>query len=166
MIWYWRHVYRILFEFQDCNLTSWMPSNVMADHSISIQSNEQNHKKSIFCHTMPCFCVIYRSTLDITPVAHYFLWILPLCTLHLCSMTHYDITMGNDVDRDAHCNITMGNDIARDIHCDVIVSNGVAICTSQCIITLSWTSFVMYYQTHLMYCYFTTKLFTIVHINH
>ncbi len=29
-------------------------------------------------------------------------WILPLCVLRLCSMTHYDITMGNDIARDAH----------------------------------------------------------------
>ncbi len=27
--------------------------------------------------------------------------------------THYDITMGNDIDRDAYCEITMGNDIDR-----------------------------------------------------
>ncbi len=33
--------------------------------------------------------------------------------------THYDITMGNDIARDAHCKITMGNDITRDIHGDV-----------------------------------------------
>ncbi len=70
------------------------------------------------------------------PCAHYFLWRLPLCTLLLHSMTHYDITMGNDVARDAHCNITMGNDIAKDIHCDVTMSNDVAMCTSQCIMTL------------------------------
>ncbi len=43
--------------------------------------------------------------------------------------TDYDITMGNDVARDAHCEITMGNDIARDIHCDVTMSNDVAMCT-------------------------------------
>ncbi len=51
-------------------------------------------------------------------------------------MTHYDITMGNDVARDAHCNITMGNDIARDIPCDVTMRNDVIMCTSQCLITL------------------------------
>ncbi len=33
--------------------------------------------------------------------AHYFLWILPLCALVLCSMTHYDITMDYDVAKDA-----------------------------------------------------------------
>ncbi len=30
--------------------------------------------------------------------------------------THYDITMGNDIARNADCDITMGNDVARDIH--------------------------------------------------
>ncbi len=44
-------------------------------------------------------------------------------------VTHYDITMGNDIARDAHCEITMGNDIARDIHCDVTMSNDIAMFT-------------------------------------
>ncbi len=26
-------------------------------------------------------------------------------------MTHYDITMGNDIARDAHCDITMSNEV-------------------------------------------------------
>ncbi len=43
--------------------------------------------------------------------------------------THYDITMGNDIARDAHCEITMGNDVARDIHCDDTMSNDIAMCT-------------------------------------
>ncbi len=43
--------------------------------------------------------------------------------------THYDITMGNDIARDAHCEITMGNDIARDIHCDITMSNDIVMCT-------------------------------------
>ncbi len=38
---------------------------------------------------------------EITPVLTTFLWILPLCALLLCSMTHYDITMGHDVVRGA-----------------------------------------------------------------
>ncbi len=55
--------------------------------------------------------------------------------------THYDITMGNDIDRDTHCEIKMGNDSARDIHCDVTMSNDIAMCTydimaSQCIMML------------------------------
>ncbi len=70
------------------------------------------------------------------PYAHYFMWRLLLCALLLCSITHYDSTMGNHVVSDTHCNITMGNDIDRDIHCDVTMSNDVAMCTSQCIMTL------------------------------
>ncbi len=46
------------------------------------------------------------------PCAHYFLWILPLCALLLCSMTHYDITMAHDVARDIHCHATMDNYVA------------------------------------------------------
>ncbi len=42
--------------------------------------------------------------------------------------THYDMTMGNDVGRDATFEITMGNDVARDTHCDVPMSNADAVC--------------------------------------
>ncbi len=31
---------------------------------------------------------------------HYDMWRLPLCALLLCSMTHYDITMGHDIAND------------------------------------------------------------------
>ncbi len=47
----------------------------------------------------------------------------------LTMTTHYDITMVNDVARDAHCEITKGNDVGRDIHSDIILSNGIAMCT-------------------------------------
>ncbi len=40
-------------------------------------------------------------------------------------VTHYDITMCNDVARDE---ITMGSDIAKDIRCDITMSNDVAMC--------------------------------------
>ncbi len=63
------------------------------------------------------------------PCAHYFVWILPLCVLRLCSMTHYDITMAHDVARDAHCGTTIGSDVARDIHCDATLDNDIAMCT-------------------------------------
>ncbi len=42
--------------------------------------------------------------------------------------THYDITMGNDIARDALCEISMGNDGVRDTHCDVTMNNDVAMC--------------------------------------
>ncbi len=78
-----------------------------------------------------------------------YLWILPLCALLLCSMTHYDITMAHDVPRMYHCGTTMGNDIARDIHCDVTMDDDVAMCTSQWIMTLLGTIFAMYYYAKL-----------------
>ncbi len=43
--------------------------------------------------------------------------------------THYDITIGNDIARDAHCEITMGNDVARDILCNIKMSNDIAMYT-------------------------------------
>ncbi len=42
--------------------------------------------------------------------------------------TDYDITMDNDIARDAPFEITMGNDVARVIHCYVTMSNDVAMC--------------------------------------
>ncbi len=110
--------------------------------------------KSRLCRTMACFHVISISMIfdGDYPCAHHFMWRLPLSTLLLCSMTHYDITMGNNV--------------ARDIHCDVRISNDITMCTSQYITTLLWTSFVMYYYAYWWYCCFTSKLFTIVHIYH
>ncbi len=47
--------------------------------------------------------------------------------------THYDITMGNGIARDAHYKITMGNDVVRDIDCDITMSNVIAMCTYHCI---------------------------------
>ncbi len=38
-------------------------------------------------------------------------------------INQYDITMVT------HYDITMGNDVARDIHCDVTMSNDIAMCT-------------------------------------
>ncbi len=100
--------------------------------------------------TISSMCAFdFRLSLRMTPriffffYMHYFctisvdwceIWKLPLCTLLLCFMTHYNITMGNDITRDAHCNITMGNDVARDIYCDTTMSNDIVMRTSQCII--------------------------------
>ncbi len=82
-----------------------------------------------------CFHMISLISDGNYPCVHYFLWRLPLCALLLCSMTHYDIKIGNNVARDTHCNITVGNDIAKDSHCDVTMSNGIAVSTPQCIMT-------------------------------
>ncbi len=63
---------------------------------------------------MACFHVISISLISSgdLPCALYVLWILPVCALLLCSMTHYDTTMGHDIVRDIHCDTTMDNDVA------------------------------------------------------
>ncbi len=52
---------------------------------------------------MACFHMISISLISSGdhPCAHYFLWILPVCALLLCSMTHYDIRMAHAIARDA-----------------------------------------------------------------
>ncbi len=59
---------------------------------------------------------------------------LLLCDIQVCVLqmeinqyditiaTHYAITMGNDIARDAHCEITMSNYLTTDIHYDVTMS--------------------------------------------
>ncbi len=76
-------------------------------------------------HTMAYFYVIYRYVISkwrsIRPVE--------INQYEITIVSHYDITMGNDIARNMHCDITMGNDVARDIHCDITFSNYVAMCT-------------------------------------
>ncbi len=74
--------------------------------------------------------------MEITTVHTTFLSRLFLCALLLCSINHYDITMGNKVARDeVHSIITTDNDFARDILYEVTMSNDIAMFTSQCIMT-------------------------------
>ncbi len=42
-------------------------------------------------------------------------------------VTHYDITMGNDIARDVHCEITMSNDVAMCTYNDIAMHNDIAI---------------------------------------
>ncbi len=56
-------------------------------------------------------------------------WILSLCALLVRSMTHYDITMGHDVVRDAPLWHNKDNNVARDIHYDITMDNDVAMYT-------------------------------------
>ncbi len=44
-----------------------------------------------------------------------------------CSMTHYDITIGNDVARDVHYEIIMGNSIVVGTYHDVTMHTDVAM---------------------------------------
>ncbi len=56
-----------------------------------------------------------------------------------CSMTHYDITIGNDVARDVHCEIIMIYDIVMGTYRDIL----------HCILMFLRPSFIMYYDTQL-----------------
>ncbi len=63
----------------------------------------------------------------------------------------YDITMRNDVARDAHCEITMGNDVAKYIHCNITMSNDIAMCTYQCI-TMHDVAMNLFYYVFSVLC--------------
>ncbi len=41
-------------------------------------------------------------------------------------MTHYDIRIGNDVDRNVHCDIIMGHDVVIGTYHDVTMQTDVA----------------------------------------
>ncbi len=99
-------------------------------------------------------------------------WRSPLClllALPLCSMIHYDITMGHDFIRDAlivtHLWVTMllGTSIVTSQYIMILLC--VHYMASQWLMTLLGNSFAMYYYTKLWYCCFTSKFFEIVHIN-
>ncbi len=47
-------------------------------------------------------------------------------TLRFCSMTHYDIPIGNDVAWDVHCDIIMGHDVSMGKYHDVTMHTDVA----------------------------------------
>ncbi len=42
-------------------------------------------------------------------------------------VTHYDITMGNDIDWDIHCDVTMNKDVAICISRGITMHNDVAM---------------------------------------
>ncbi len=63
--------------------------------------------------------------------------------------TQCDITMGNDIARDAHCEITMGNDVAMNIHYDITMNNDIDMCTYHGII---WQDDI---AINLFYCVFS-----------
>ncbi len=82
--------------------------------------------KRLYSILWPVFYVIYSYVFSewrsIRPVE------INQCNITIA--THYDITMGKNVARDAaYCEITMGNGVATDIHCDVTMSNDITMCT-------------------------------------
>ncbi len=91
------------------------------------------------------------------------LWILPLCALHLCSMTHYDITVAHDIATNA--SIVAQQWIMMLLGTSIVMPQWIMalLCVhnmaSQLIMTLLGTSFAMYYYAKLWYCCFTSKHF-------
>ncbi len=51
---------------------------------------------------------------------------ITLWTIDFCFMTHYDITIANDVTRDFHCDIIMGHDVVMGTYHDVTMQIDVA----------------------------------------
>ncbi len=97
---------------------------------------------------MACFYVIYRyvfsESRSIRPVE--------INQYDITMATHYDITMGNDIARDAHCEITMGNYVARDIHYEVTMSNDIAMCTYHGITMHNDTAMNLFYCAFSALC--------------
>ncbi len=81
---------------------------------------------------------------------------ITLWALLLCSMTYYDITMGNNITSDVYCNITMSNDVAM---CTYM--------TSKCITMLLWASFysVLLCRITFVILVNSLKLYTNIKIN-
>ncbi len=51
---------------------------------------------------------------------------ITLWTVCFCSITHYDITIANDVASDVHYDIKMGHDVVMGIYHDVTMQTNVA----------------------------------------
>ncbi len=54
-----------------------------------------------------------------------FCWIT-LWTIYFCSLTHYDITITNDITRDVHCDIIMDHDVAMGTYHYVTMQTDIA----------------------------------------
>ncbi len=67
--------------------------------------------------------------------------------------SHYDITICNDIARDAQCDITMGNDVTRDIHCDVTMNNNNAMCAYDGITMHNDIAMNLYFYNVLLYLF-------------
>ncbi len=50
-----------------------------------------------------------------------------MCTPLLWSLTHYDITMGNDVARGIYCDVIMSDDIIMCTYYVITMLNGIAV---------------------------------------
>ncbi len=167
--------YQRKFNFLKSSLGIWQIPVIFSFFyiSLSVGFNSPQMMFQMVCHTIACFHVISISLISSGdyPCAHYFfVWILPLCALFLCSMTHYDITMADDVARDAP--LWHNNGKWCLLRTYIVTPQWIMtlLCVhnmaSQWIMTLLGTSFARYYYAKLWYCCFTSKRFKIVHINH
>ncbi len=95
-----------------------------------------------------CIC---RSSVEIPFWALFFVGIT-WWTLLSWSMTHYDIAIGNDHDRNVHCDMIMFHAIIMGAYHEL-----------QCILMLLGPSFIMYYYAPLWYFCYLSKIFKIVH---
>ncbi len=93
----------------------------MSFFDILLVTNKLQLCKALLCHTMPC-CernLINQIFGGDSVQSTTFLWESSSGTLLFCSMTHYDITIGNDVARDVYCEIIMGHGIVMGTYYDV-----------------------------------------------
>ncbi len=122
----------------------------------------------VLCHTLTCFHMVSISLIsgEDHHCAYHFLWRLPLYPLLLCFMTHYDITIGNDIARDAHCNIAKGNDIDRDIHCCITIYNVIAMCRYDGITMYNDVAMNLFYHVLLQLIMRVFSPVISLHINH
>ncbi len=77
---------------------------------------------------------------------HYFMWGSHNGHYFFGFMTHYEITIGNDVAKDVHCDIIMGHEVVMVRYHDVTM----------------YTEFVMYYYAQIWYFCFLRKIFKIL----
>ncbi len=93
-----------------------------------IESTKFNHSETwLLCRTTACFeRNLHTQISDRDSVVSTTFSVITLWTLHFCFMTHYDITLGNDVARYVHCDIIVGHDVVIGTYHDVTMHTDVA----------------------------------------
>ncbi len=90
----------------------------------------RNNNKTLslcLCRTTACFEQNFHTQISGgDSVVSTTFYVITLWTLLFCSMTHYDIIIGNDVARDVHCDIIMGHDVVICTYHDVIMQTDIA----------------------------------------
>ncbi len=81
----------------------------------------------VLCHTMACFeWNLHTQILHGDSVLSSTCCGITLWTMRLFSLTHYDITIANDLARDVHCDIIIGHDVIMGTYHDVTMQTDVA----------------------------------------